>query len=313
MSVAMPDVKPIALADSFLACQRLARHTGKNFYLTFLVLPRDLFRDMCALYAFMRVTDDLGDDEELPPGERQRRLADWRRCLDSAVADGAVVVPPDDVDGYVHSYAAHVLPAMTDVIRRRSIPVRYLHDVIDGVESDLSPRTIRTFGDLQGYCYQVAGAVGLCCIHVWGFDDEAAIPRAIDCGTAFQLTNILRDLNEDVLNGRVYLPEEDLSRFGYGPEEMRQGVRNDAFRELMRFEVERAKGFYQSGSELFRYLKRPGRCILTAMFSTYGGLLREIERRDFDVYSRRVAFSKLRKVMFGLRSLMFPAGASGPQ
>jgi phytoene synthase len=192
------------------------------------------------------------------------------------------------------------------MVHRRGIPARYLHDVIEGVASDLTPRTMTTFADLERYCYQVAGAVGLCCIHVWGFRDDSALPLAIDCGTAFQLTNILRDLREDAAAGRVYLPQEDLDRFGYTTDDMRRGVRNGSFRELMRFEVARAREFYTRGATLLDQLERPGRSILTAMLRIYGRLLDGIERRDYDVYRSRVELSQSRKLWIALSSLISP-------
>jgi phytoene synthase len=248
-----------------------------------------MFRDMCVLYAFMRHTDDLGDDHDLDPAERQRRLQDWRGDLDRALNGQA--------DG-------RILPALADVARRREIPHEYLREVIAGVESDLLPRRFATFVELERYCYQVAGAVGLCCIHVWGFRGEHATNLAIDCGTAFQLTNILRDLGEDARSGRIYLPDDELARFGYGAAELQAGVRDERFEQLMRFEVDRAWQFYARGAELYECLHRPGRSVLTAMLRIYGALLREIERRDFDVFTRPIRLSASRKLAIACTSLL---------
>jgi phytoene synthase len=271
-----------AVGDSYKYCQSLARRTGRNFYFSFLTLPRRLFRDMCVLYAYMRHTDDLGDSDEHSMAERRTALASWRASLDAALAGEAA--------------QSRILPALADVTARHGIPAEYLHDVITGVESDLSPRSFQNFGDLSQYCYQVAGAVGLCCIHIWGFRDERARERAIDCGTAFQLTNILRDLAEDARMGRVYLPQEELDRFGYSEVDLRNGVRDDRFRELMRFQVARAHDYYARGAELHEYLSPAGRTILSTMFRIYSSLLREIEKRDYDVFSRRVRVSSPRKL-----------------
>ena len=271
-----------AVGDSYKYCQSLARRTGRNFYFSFLTLPRRMFRDMCVLYAYMRHTDDLGDSEERSMAERRSALASWRSSLDAALAGETAQCP--------------ILPALADVTARHGIPSEYLHDVITGVESDLSPRSFQNFADLSRYCYQVAGAVGLCCIHIWGFRDERARERAIDCGTAFQLTNILRDLAEDARMGRVYLPQEELDRFGYSEIDLRNGVRDERFRELMRFQVARAHDYYARGAELHDYLSPAGRIILSTMFRIYSSLLQEIEKRDYDVFSRRVRVSSPRKL-----------------
>jgi phytoene synthase len=189
-----------------------------------------------------------------------------------------------------------VFPALADVVRRHGIPPEHLAAVIDGVAMDLEPAGFETFGELADYCYHVAGAVGLCCIHVWGFHGGQAAGRAIDCGTAFQLTNILRDLGEDAAMGRVYLPREDLRRFGYSLDDLRAGRRTDAFRELMRFQVARAREHYARAERLFDDLDPPGRPIFAAMLRIYGGLLEEIERREYDVFSRRLRLPKWRKL-----------------
>jgi phytoene synthase len=169
----------------------LARRTAGNFYFSFLTLPGPLFRDMCALYAFMRISDDLGDDESVSIDRRRELLAAWRQSLGRAL------------DGDPRDHPA--LPALADAVGRHSVPREHLFAVLDGVAMDLKPAGFETFEELSKYCYHVAGAVGLCCIHVWGFHDDRAIPAAIDCGLAFQLTNILRDLGEDARAGRVYL------------------------------------------------------------------------------------------------------------
>ena len=160
-----------------------------------------------------------------------------------------------------------------------------------------SPRCrFGTFEELSGYCYQVAGAVGLCCIHIWGFRGDTAISRASDCGTAFQLTNILRDVGEDAQAGRVYLPEDDLQRFGVTADDLLAQRCDDRFRSLMTVEAERAKSFYASAEALLSDLEPHGQPIFKAMLQLYGGLLREIERRGFDVFREHVSLPKWRKL-----------------
>lgn len=277
------------VGDSYAYCQTLARRTGRNFYFSFLTLPRRLFRDMCVLYAFMRHTDDLGDSEDRTLPERSHALADWRLALNAALAG-------EPAQG-------RILPALADVAARHGIPAAYLHDVISGVESDLAPREFRSFADLSHYCYHVAGAVGLCCIYIWGFQDEQARARAIDCGLAFQLTNILRDLGEDARMGRIYLPQEELDRFGYSQADLRSGVQDDRFRALMQFQIARAREYYASGAQLHDLINPAGRPVLSAMFHIYSALLAKIEARNYDVFSRRIRVSSPRKLAIAWTSL----------
>ncbi|MBS0262132.1 MAG: phytoene/squalene synthase family protein [Planctomycetes bacterium] len=275
-----------SVAASYEHCRALARATAGNFYYSFLTLPADQRQAMCALYSFMRVTDDLGDSDAAPE-VRSVQLRDWRDNLLRA-CEGTPVEHP-------------VLPAVNDIIRRYQLPVQYLLDVIAGVEMDLVPAAYQTFTDLNRYCYHVAGAVGLACIHLWGFHDPRAIDAAVDCGTALQLTNILRDIQEDATTGRIYLPAEDLNRFHIESHELTASKQQDfhtdpRFQQLMQFEVSRAREYYARARPLFEYLEPQGRPILEAMLRIYGGILDEIERRRYDIFKGRVSLSRPKKL-----------------
>jgi 15-cis-phytoene synthase len=280
---------PLTLDESYDYCRALAKRTARNFYYSFLTLPRDRLRAMCVLYAFMRVTDDLGDSDA-PTDHRAAALTEWRaRFL--AACDTRVSDHP-------------VLPALADVLENFGVPRQYLLDVISGVEMDLAPVSFDRFEDLERYCYHVAGAVGLACIHLWGFHDPRALGAAVDCGTAFQITNILRDLHEDAARGRVYLPREDLERFQLSPRDLTEGRRDEPFARMMAFEVGRARDYYDRARALSGYLDAPGKPILDTMMKIYRGLLDEIERRDYDVFTRRVELSCTRKLMIAGGSIV---------
>jgi 15-cis-phytoene synthase len=279
---------PVSLEESVAYAKALARRTAGNFYFSFLTLPGGMLRDMCVLYAFMRLSDDLGDDDTVPPAERAARLDRWQASLEQALHGGP--------------FAHQVFPALVELVERKQIPPQYLFDVLAGVRMDLEPTGFETFEDLEKYCYHVAGTVGLCCIHVWGFHGEEAVPRAIDCGTAFQLTNILRDLGEDAAAGRVYLPRVDLERFGYTAGDLAARCRDARFTELMRFQVARAREYYARAAGLLERLDPPGRAVAAAMLGIYGGLLEKIERRRFDVFSRRITLSRARKLAIAVRA-----------
>lgn len=290
------------LENSYAYCQQLAKQTAGNFYYSFLALRKEQFQAMCVLYAYMRLVDDLGDSPELSLEERGAALTNWRHELQRALDP-----QPQDQSEEFHP----CLPAVVDMIQRYEIPIHYFFDVITGVESDLQPVTFQTFDDLADYCYHVAGVVGLCCIHIWGFHDDRAVEASIDCGLAFQLTNILRDLAEDADLGRVYLPQEDLHRFDYSQSDIQARVYDQRFRELMQFEVDRARDYYQNSERLFEYISPEGRRILKAMHQIYGGILNEIERLDYQVYTTRAGLPRWRKLLIAGEALIASRWFSG--
>jgi phytoene synthase len=172
---------------------------------------------------------------------------------------------------------------------------------------ELESRSYETFDDLRKYCHRVASVVGQACIHIWGFEDPRAIELAEHCGVAFQLTNILRDLREDALAGRVYLPAEDFERFGYSREDLRRGIADERFHRLMRFETERAEQYYRSAAALSNYLRPDGRRIYCAMFRTYHQLLEKIRRREGAVLEAPVRLAAWEKLRTAAAALFPPA------
>lgn len=273
----------LTLSHSFAACARLTRTASSSFPIAFRLLPPSKRRGMEALYAFLRLTDDLAD-EPGPVAQKRQRLADWRSELLAAL----------------NGWPTHpVHPALVDTLRRFTIPPRRLLDVIDGVESDLEPVHFPTFAELYPYCYRVASAVGLACIQIWGLRSgigfEIAERSAEAAGIAFQLTNILRDLGEDLERGRVYLPADELERFACPPHLWREPRATAQYRELMRFQVARAGEFFRQAAELESLLSADGRGIYRVMAGTYRQLLTEIERRQFDVFAQRVRVPRWRK------------------
>ncbi len=272
---------PLPIPHSFSVCRAITSAANSSFPLAFRLLSPAKRRAMNALYAYMRVTDDLAD-EPCEPEEKVRNLAAWRASLHAALAG--------DFTHPVH-------PALVATVRRFGVPPQYLFDAIDGMETDTGPVRMQSFAELYPYCYRVASAVGLACVHVWGtrpgVEFEAPAEAA---GIAFQLTNILRDLAEDFARDRVYLPADELARFGCPPERWSDPAHAEAFHELMRFQVARARDYYRRGAALLPMLSAEGRAIFHVMHGTYRGLLDEIERRDYDVFTRRVRVARWRKL-----------------
>jgi phytoene synthase len=267
----------MTLEGSYAWAEEVARSQAKNFYYSFLLLPLPKRRAMCAIYAFMRYCDDLRDDEGIP--DRAAAIARWRADLELAL-DGRA---PD-----------HPLwPAFADSVARFKIPHRYFFEMIEGVSSDLEPRAIQTFDELYRYCYHVASVVGLTVIHIFGFEDPQALDLAEKCGIAFQLTNILRDVREDSEKGRVYIPAEDLEKFGVSPQNFQPA---DAFRRLMEFEARRAREYYRESAPLVGLIDAPSRPSLRALIAVYSRLLERIVASNYDVLSHRVRVPGWEKV-----------------
>ena len=301
---------PDLIQASYAACQRRARRSKSNFYPCFMLLGKSKRRAMEALYAFMRHTDDLGDH----PGPEQLRhdaLIRWRALLDQALL-GQMQPPelpepqhgqlehPDDTAGRI------LLPALADTVRRFEIPSRHLHAVIDGVEMDFRKNRYETFDELADYCRHVASAVGLACIHIWGFQGDEALQPADKCGIAMQLTNILRDLGEDVRMDRVYLPLEDLRLCDYSVEDLSAGVVDERFAHLLELQVARAEQFYHEGSELIEYLEPAGRRVFGMMMNTYHDLLGRVARHGDELLSCRLRLGRWHKLRIASRWILLP-------
>jgi phytoene synthase len=261
-------------------CRALTKASRSNFTYAFLFLPRAQREALYAIYAFCRVTDDLVDED----GALQRgdspllaRLAAWRAELDACI----------------HGEATHpVTQRLAQAIRAFRIPPRYFEELLDGVEMDVIKSRYATFAELEQYCHRVAGAVGLMCIEVFGYSRPETRQYAERLGTAFQLTNILRDLGPDCARNRVYLPQEDLARFGCPESDLFERRLSPAYRALMRFEVDRARRFYASAQAALPAEDRRTMLPAEIMSAIYRRILDRIECRGYDVYSRRVRLSR---------------------
>ncbi len=289
-----------SVAGSYEECHRIARAARSNFYYAFFLLPKPKRDGLAALYAFMRLVDDVADEGE-DLAAKQRGLAKWRAAFDEAITghsqvfDGTAAKPLSSEPLYGE---VEVLPALVDTMHRYKMPARYLHDLISGAEMDLTVKNYPTFDRLREYCYRVAGTVGLTCTHVFGFRDSRALDLAEKLGLAFQLTNIIRDVHDDHVLGRVYLPEEDLHRYGVSTEDLGRSEATLGVRELLRFEADRAWQCYEEGAELLGLIDPESRGALWLLTHTYSALLARIEALDFAVFGERVRLSRAEKMLF---------------
>jgi len=275
------------LAASYRSCRRVVRSSGSNFPWTFYVLPADKRRAMDALYAFARRTDDIGDGDEEVETKRSNLMA-WREELNSALA-GKSEEP--------------LLPAVVDAVRRFHIPEKHLFEIIDGVERDLSPVRFETTQELHQYCHLVASSVGAACVHIWGYTSDRALVHAATCGVAFQMTNILRDLREDVLRDRVYLPYTDLVHHGVSLDDLRTGANESGLRKLLDLQFESTRAAFQLGRQTMDYLSRDGQRIFSLMYGTYHTLFQKLQRQGVEILRRRQNLGFAQKLAIAARCL----------
>ncbi len=267
------------LLSDYERCAEVTRRSSSNFYYAFMLLPLERRRALHAVYAFCRFVDDIADDESIR--EPAVLLQRWREDLDRV---------------YARTPTRAISRALTDAIGRFAIPREYFDDFISGMEMDLSRKRYATFEELRLYCYRAASVVGLMCIEVFGYSNLAAKVYAENLGIAFQLTNILRDVKEDAGRGRIYLPLEDLERFGVTEDEILRGVYNDAFVRLMEFEAIRAREYYEAAERALPNEDRSTLLTAEAMRLIYGSLLRLIVSSNYRVLDRRLSLSAPRKL-----------------
>ncbi len=295
----------ISISASYRHVRRISRRSGSNFYRSFWLLPRPKREAMCAIYAFARITDDLGDCNE-PTALRTHWLRWWRQATAmNMIGDGPMerVLLPDGlfpsepfestaawpID--LHQRAREILPALRDTARRYEIPSRFLLEIVDGVLADQMRTRFDTYEQVEHYCYLVASAVGLACLHIWQFERPLPMAAAIDCGLAFQLTNILRDVAEDAGRGRIYLPRQHYEQHGLSEDDLLDPRPDDRLRCLIEDEIERTKRLFDSGWNVWDSLHPDGRPMFSMMWRTYRRLLDRIADDPASVVVRRVHLS----------------------
>lgn len=298
--------------EAYAICRQIARREAKNFYYAFVALPKAKRNAICAVYAFMRHADDLSDDETKSREERRISLDDWLSSWHIAAQGGSTDNP--------------VFIALRDAQARFHITTELLDQLVQGTAMDLHPAhtsnggagsesvhpmqfdTYTTFEDLYRYCYYVASVVGLVCIRIFEYSDPIAEKLAEETGIAFQLTNILRDVREDAERDRIYLPLEDLERFGVSIGEIQQ-LKNGRHltlnqRELLEFEANRAEHYYKSGAALLPLIAADARPALWVLITIYHRLLQRIEQQNFDVFTEKVSVPTITKLTILERGLV---------
>lgn len=275
---------------TFHYSQQVARSSGSNFYFSFFFLPKEKRQGILAVYAFSRLVDDAVD--EAPNEESARQAAQvWRQrlqaCYDLKSEDNHPLVPE-----------------LREIIRRFSIPQEYFSSLLDGVEMDLVKKRYETFEELEKYCYHVASSIGLLCNQLFGYPTEDAKKYAILLGKALQLTNIIRDVGIDAKKNRIYLPKEELQRFGVAEEEILKGQPSTHFFKLMNFQAERAEDYFQKSYQALDFLKRKRLIPAEVMGSFYHAILKKLQKKNFPVFDTKVGLSGFKKLSLSLNVLL---------
>ncbi len=269
--------------EAYRICERVTREAAANFYYGIRLLPADKRRAMSAVYAYARRVDDIGDGS-LPAERKLADLAATRRALTEGDPDDAVIV------------------ALADSQARFPLPRESFTDLLDGVQMDVEGTRFASFDELVVYCRAVAGSIGRVCVGIFGASDmERAVPLADDLGVAMQITNVLRDVREDYQRGRVYLPAEDLRRFGCADD--LESSPPEATTELIRFEATRGREWFARGLQLLPLLDARSKACVRAMTGIYRRILSQIDRDPQQVLSRRVSLPAWEKAWVAARSL----------
>ena len=267
-----------ALRKAYQHAEVVTAAHSKSFHLASGLLPEEKRSAVRALYAFCRTVDDIVD--ESADDERESRLDYWRGMIETGSFAN------DDL----------VAAAWADTITRYHIPRHYALQLIDGVNRDLMQSRYQTFDELATYCYGVASTVGLMSMYIVGFKNNEAVPYAIKLGVALQMTNILRDIGEDYRNGRLYLPREELTFYGVREQDIADGLLTDNWRQFMKFQIERTRQLYEESWTGVKMLEREGQLAIGAASIFYQGILDNIEKHNYDVFTRRASLGALGKV-----------------
>lgn len=276
------------LRNAYAHCRYITQTHAKTFYMATRFLPNHKQRSIFAIYALCRYIDDLVDEtndliqqKRVSPDKLTDLLSDWQHKLEHAYATGEADNP--------------ILIAFADTLRTFHIPKKYPLELMDGVCMDLTKNRYENFQELWDYSYKVASVVGLMTSEVFGYTSEEAIPRAIDLGIAMQLTNILRDIGEDLRRDRIYIPSEDLNRFNLTEADLFNHVSDERFTALMTFQIERARSYYQNADEGIEMLNQDSRLPVYLARHNYSRILDRIEKGKFEVYQKRAHLSAAQK------------------
>ncbi len=298
---------PERLEESYRWCKRLCRHSGSSFCWSFGLLDREAALGMYALYAFARISDDLADDAG-SPAHKRFCLEAWRQrvaWLDAA-RDGASKWLESELPIELTQFDS-LWPALQDTVTKFGIPLNLLDEIVLGVSMDIEHQQPQDWSELEHYCYHVASAVGLACTHIWRADRTMPRQVAVDCGIAFQLTNILRDIASDARQGRIYLPLSEFERFGVSPDAWLQLKPGGDWVGMVAAVSARAEALYRSGWQTQQFLPAASQRVFSLMWRYYRELLNQVCRRRAQLWdSKRLKVSPVARARLAAQHFISP-------
>jgi len=277
---------PFNLSDSYKICKEITKSKAKNFYYCFQILPNDLKKSIYALYAFCRYCDDVADSE-MSQSNKIQSLNQVKQNLKNS------------------NKQEYIYPALFDSINKFCIPKHYFYILIEGMEMDIYMKSntipYESINDLMEYCYKVSSVVGLMCIKVFGYHSKKANEYAIQLGYAMQITNITRDIFEDMGIGRIYIPKEDFPKSGYTKNELQNYIQNEGYKNIIKLQISRAREFFLESKNLLPLIPTKSRFCIAALIEIYSKLLDLIEKNNYDLSGDKIKLSKTEKTIFMLK------------
>ncbi len=274
----------IQLEYAYDYCEQITKEEARNFYYAFITLPMRKKRAIYTAYAFCRRCDDAVDNSE-STNEKKRLLDEIENNLKSGINLDKSILENNPI-----------ILATCAIIEDYNIPQQYFFDVIEGVRMDIEFTTFDSFDEVKEYCYKVASVIGLICIKIFGYTNPKAVEYAIDFGLAMQLTNILRDILDDLNENRCYLAYEEMEKFNYSIKLLTESLYNEDFIQLMKFEVDRAKRYFESGSRLLPLVDIDSRICLVILSKIYSKILKKIEKSNYNIFQTNYRLNTFEKL-----------------
>jgi len=277
-------ISDIQLEYAYDYCEQITKEEARNFYYAFITLPMRKKRAIYTAYAFCRRCDDAVDNSESTT-EKKRLLDEIENNLKSGINLDKLILQNNPI-----------ILATCAIIKEFNIPQQYFFDVIQGVRMDIEFTTFNSFDEVKEYCYKVASVIGLICIKIFGYTNPKAVEYAIDFGLAMQLTNILRDILDDLNENRCYLAYEEMEKFNYSIKQLTESLYNEDFIQLMKFEVVRAKRYFESGSRLLPLVDIDSRICLVILSKIYSKILKKIEKSNYNIFQTNYRLNTFEKL-----------------
>ncbi|MFA5355983.1 MAG: phytoene/squalene synthase family protein [Candidatus Omnitrophota bacterium] len=276
------------IMSGFREAANITRRSAGNFYFASLFLPKEIRYAAYSIYSVCRISDETLDSYSSSVSEDLEKL---KNNIYAVYTDAQL--------------QNDLFFAFRHTVRKYNISLNYFHALIDGMRLDITKTRYADFSELYDYCYKVAGVVGLVMLKIFGYDNDDAETYALDLGIAMQLTNIIRDIKEDLKRDRIYIPQEELARYGISEEDLKKENLNEGFREMLKMQIKRAREYYSRSSPGIKMIKKPScRYVSGLMKEFYERILKDIENKDYDIFSGKAHVSGMRKTFIAARALI---------